>query len=113
FSRSRWSASSLSASIRVRSAVSIASSIDFWRRSRASRIAGNAKRRSSSIEAANTSRVQTISPTLGVIRKLPDDATIGSGTGMRRLVDDERREQAGDEPVEETGLGQCEAEPLD
>jgi hypothetical protein len=72
--------------VRVRSAVSIASSIAFWRRSSASRIAGNAKLAQDSIETTNTSSVQIISPTLGVIRKLPEEATIGMcGDGHRRL----------------------------
>ena len=36
-------------------------------------MAGNAKRRSSSIVIVNTTSVQIINPSPGVIRKLPDD----------------------------------------
>src|SRR5579863_139491 len=113
--RSRYSARSSSASWRVRSAVSIESSIAFWRLSRLARIGGNANLASRNIETPNTSSVQIISPPEGVIRNLPDDdaASTCELTGTRTpLGDDERREQAGDEAVEEARLREREAEPL-
>ena len=83
--RSRYSARTLSASSRVRSAVSIESSIAFWRLSRFARIAGNANFASRIIEIPKTSRVQIISPPEGVMRNFPDDdAASTSGPPRRR-----------------------------
>ena len=67
--------SSSSASLRVRSAVSIESSIDLCRRPSASEMRGNASFASRTIVNPNTSSVQTIRPMPGLIRKLPFEAS--------------------------------------
>ena len=67
--RSRYSASSLSASVRVRSAVSMASSIACWRLSSAAWMRGKATLLRMYIEMRKTTRVQIISPTSGETRK--------------------------------------------
>src|ERR1700760_4215664 len=116
FSRSRYSCSSSSASVRVRSAVSIDSSMPRLRRSSASEMRGNASFESSTIVIPKTSSVQIIRPMPGLIRKLPFDAASTTEVGCTRAagiaLDDERGQQAGDEAVEEASLGQGEAEPL-
>src|ERR1041385_6817490 len=62
------------------------------------------------METPKTSSVQIISPTLGVIRKLPplDSAAKGAVIGL-----EEEGDQARHQAVEEAGLGEREAEPLD
>src|ERR1700760_1691953 len=57
-------------------------------------------------ESPKTIRVHTISPTFGLTRKLPPDATTVIGL-------QEEGDQARHEPVEEARLGEPEAEPLD
>ena len=59
----------------------------------------------------NSSSVQIISPTLGVIRNEPLEDAAGRCSGGHLL--EHVGEQAGDEAVEEARLGEREAEPLD
>src|SRR5215211_4273398 len=67
------------------------------------------------METPNRNSVQTISPTLGLTRKLPPlsssawaKMTVGRVIGL-----EEEGDQARHEPVEEARLGEREAEPLD
>src|SRR3954469_3547107 len=120
--RSRYSASSCSASCLVRSATSIDSSIACWRLSSASAIRGNASLASRNIATKNTISVQIIRPTPGLTRKLPplsdeDDEAAVTVTVARveniRSGLEEEGQQAGHEAVEHAGLGEREAQPLD
>src|SRR5690349_9934875 len=106
--RSRYSARTSSASLRMCSAWSIESSIAFWRRSSACAIRGNASFHRTNIEMPKRSSVQIISPTLGVIRNEPLEAAV---VAIELLQDP--GEQACDQAVEEHSLGQRESEPLD
>src|SRR3954451_18587005 len=119
-SRSRYSDSSCSASVLVRSAVSIESSIARWRLSRASAIRGNARRLSSTMAATNTTSVQTIRPMPGLTRKLPPLSDFSAaGTVTVAMVEiirvglEEEGQEAGHEAVEHARLGEREAQPLD
>ena len=67
--------STSSASLRSFSAESIESAIDLARASRAAPITGNTHLRRMKKTIPNTTSTQIISPTLGVIRNEPDDAT--------------------------------------
>src|SRR3954469_19893472 len=120
--RSRYSASSCSASCLVRSATSIDSSIACWRLSSASAIRGNASLASRNIATKNTISVQIIRPTPGLTRKLPplsdeDDEAAVTVTVARveniRSGLEEEGQQAGHEAVEHAGLGEREAQPLE
>src|SRR5918997_2153637 len=119
--RSRYSPSSRSASRRVRSAVSIDSSIAFWRRSSASPIRGKATFQRMNIDTPKRTSVHTISPMPGLTRKLPPSssppASVAKTSVLVRVASigllEEERDQARDEAVEEARLGECEAEPLD
>src|ERR1700739_1972333 len=66
-------------------------------------------------QIANTTSVQTVRPTLGVISHELLDAAIGVprmfASGAIGL--EEEGDEPADEAVEEGGLGQCEAKPLD
>src|SRR5690349_9099525 len=109
-SRSRYSRSSSSASRLVRSAESIESSIIFWRLSSASAMRGNATFQSTIIVRPKTTSVQIIRPQTGSTR--PGESP-SSAASSRFISDQEERDQAGDEAVEEAGLRKGEAEPLD
>src|SRR4051794_24157812 len=109
-SRSRYSRSRSSASRLVRSAESIESSISRWRLSSASAIRGNATFASTSSVTPKTTSVQIISPTFGLTRKLPPES---SAAIRGAIVLEEEGDQARHEPVEEAGLGEGEAQPLD
>ncbi len=80
--RSRYSASNASACTRVRSAVSIESSIARWRLSSASWMRGNATRDRMNIEITKTSSVQIISPMSGETRKEPPPSSAAKSTGI-------------------------------
>src|SRR5918997_2561208 len=120
-SRSRYSASSASASVRVRSAVSIDSSIARWRRSSASWMRGKATFQRMNIDTPKRNSVHAISPTPGLTRKLPPSssppASVAKTSVLVRVASigllEEERDEARDEAVEEARLGECEAEPLD
>src|SRR5918998_1388134 len=119
--RSRYSASSRSASRRVRSAVSIASSIAFWRRSSASPIRGKATFQRMNIDTPKRTSVHNISPMPGLTRKLPPSSSPPASVAKTSVVVrvwsigllEEERDEARDQPVEEARLGEREAEPLD
>src|SRR6185503_3674235 len=116
--RSRYSASNLSASRRVRSAVSMDSSIAFWRRSSASAMRGKASFHNSSMVSPNTTSVQIISPMPGETRNEPPLSPLPP-LSAARIVEatitglEEEGDEARHEPVEEARLGKREAEPLD
>src|ERR1700712_4860592 len=76
------------------------------RRFSASEMRGKASLESSTIVIPNTSRVQTIKPMPGLIRKLPFDARTCIA------LDDERGQRARHQAVEEARLGKREAQPL-
>src|SRR5215210_2239461 len=65
------------------------------------------------IETPKRNSVQTISPTLGLTRKLPPSSSAAKMTVERVIGLEEEGDQARHEPVEEARLGQREAEPLD
>ena len=59
-----------------------------------------------------TTSTQTISPTLGVIRKEPDAAIGVCAAADISGLEQEGCDEPADEAIEEAGLGQGEAEPL-
>src|SRR5215213_5556023 len=65
------------------------------------------------IDTPNRNSVQTISPTLGLTRKLPPLSSAAKMTVERVIGLEEEGDQARHEPIEEARLGQREAEPLD
>src|SRR5215213_3362576 len=65
------------------------------------------------IDTPNRNSVQTISPTLGLTRKLPPLSSAAKMTVERVIGLEEEGDQARHEPVEEARLGEREAEPLD
>jgi hypothetical protein len=77
FKRSRYSSSTLSASLRRSAAASISPSIVFARLSRASPISGNTHLLRMNSEIANTTIVQIMIPTFGVIRNEPLEEASG------------------------------------
>src|SRR5689334_3727154 len=110
-SRSRYSRSSSSASLRVCSAWSIDCSIATLRLSSASWIGGKANLRRSQTVTANAISVQTMTPTPGLTRKSPPPAamTFRPPIALRK----EEGDQAEDERVEHDRLGEGEPQPLD
>src|SRR5918994_2958350 len=112
-SRWRYSWSSCSASVLMRSDVAIESSIAFWRLSSASAIRGNAIFASTYIETPKTTSVQIISPMPGETRKLPPSSAAKMTGFVTRSPLEEEGDQARHEAVEEARLGEGEAEPLD
>src|SRR5215210_4308797 len=67
------------------------------------------------IETPNRNSVQTISPTLGLTRKLPPlSSSAWAKMTVERVIGlEEEGDQARHEPVEEARLGEREAQPLD
>src|SRR5215218_4815789 len=67
------------------------------------------------IDTPNRNSVQTISPTLGLTRKLPPlSSSAWAKMTVERVIGlEEEGDQARHEPVEEARLGEREAEPLD
>src|SRR4051794_6270305 len=106
-SRSRYSRSSSSASRLVRSAESIESSIMRWRLSSASAMRGKATFQRMSRVMPKMISVQIITPTTGLTSALP-----AATNGFIGLLQEEA-EEARHEAVEEAGLGEREAQPLD
>src|SRR5215212_1930282 len=67
------------------------------------------------METPNRNSVQTISPTLGLTRKLPPlSSSAWAKMTVERVIGlEEEGDQARHEPVEEARLGEREAQPLD
>ena len=82
-SRSRYSASSASASRLVRSAESIESSIIFWRLSRASAMRGNATFQRTIMVKPKTTSVQIINPQTG---STSPGRSLSSAAKQQRLI---------------------------
>src|SRR4051794_2457366 len=110
-SRSRYSRSSSSASRLTFSAESIESSIIFWRLSSASAILGKATFHRMMRVRPKMISVQIITPTTGLTSWLPLPSSAASRKFIALL--EKEGDQARHEAVEEAGLGEGEAEPLD
>src|SRR3954451_16405627 len=122
--RSRYSRRMASASLRVRSAASIDSSIARRRLSSASPILGKATFQRMSSVTPNAISVQIITPVLGETRKFPLPppelwartnvvAMFVNGDPLSAGAAEEERDQAEDERVEHDRLGEREPQPLD